>query len=178
MSSRARNEPWPVPRSGAAAWLSPGRSGERLSPLDSPSTLMWRLQTQLSRRFNRDYAKALGITSPAIRLLTLLHERGALNFRLIVEGSLMDKAQVSRTLSPLISGGFVSVAGRGRDGKRLTALSTASLTEDGNRLFEKALIIARRHQLALLRQLSRRERSMLHAVLHRLIRDVENMLIK
>ena len=39
---------------------------------------MWRLYTQLARKFNRDYAEALGITSPAIRLLTLLHERGQL----------------------------------------------------------------------------------------------------
>jgi len=173
MSSGRTKEPWPISNSGAAAWLRPGTSGEHLSPLDSPSTLMWRLYTQLARKFNRDYAEALGITSPAIRLLTLLHERGPLGFRAMVEGSLMDKAQVSRTLSPLVSDGFISVVGTGKNGKRLTASSTASLTVEGDRLFEKALIIARRHQVALLKTLSLQERSMLHAVLHRLIKDVE-----
>lgn len=173
MTSRPKKEPWPFPTGGAAAWVNPGKSGEHLSPLDSPSTLMWRLYTQLARTFNRDYAEALGVTSPAIRLLTLLHERGPLGFRAMVEGSLMDKAQVSRTLSPLITDGYISVSGTGKDGKRLTAASTASLTAGGTRLFEKALVIARRHQVALLKQLSHQERSMLHAVLHRLIRDVE-----
>jgi DNA-binding MarR family transcriptional regulator len=173
MPTQTRNEPWPVSHAGAHAWLNPGKHGERLSPLDSPSTLMWRLYTQLARRFNRDYAEAIGVTSPAIRLLTLLHERGPLSFRLMVEGSLMDKAQVSRTLSPLIAGGFITIAASGKNGRRLTASSSASLTDEGNRLFEKALSIARRHQLALLKKMSHQERAMLHAVLHRLIRDVE-----
>jgi len=158
---------------GVAAWLKPGRSGERLSPLDAPSSLILRLTTLLARRYNRDYDTALGLNSAEVRLITLLHEKGPLPFRQIVERSLMDKAQVSRTLPGLIERGSVEIAGHSPASRRFSATNTATLTVEGRRLFERVRIIARRHQLELLRPLSPAERRMLHAVLHRLIDGIE-----
>jgi len=157
---------------GVGIWIDPGPSGERLTPLDAPSYLIGRLAVQLSRRHARDYVE-LDVTHPDVRLIVLLHEKGPLSFRLIVEGSQMDKAQVSRTLPGLIERGLIVVSGPGNGRKRFSISSTADLTPAGRRLFARILLIARRHQLLLLQQMSVQERRMLHAVLHRLIDDNE-----
>lgn len=109
--------------SGVKAWLEPGARGAHLAPSDSPSYLIWRLSTVLSRRYNRDYAASVGMGTPHVRLITLVVSSGPISFKALVSQSGMDKGQVSRTLADLIERGYIALDGPDRDANRFTTRS-------------------------------------------------------
>jgi DNA-binding MarR family transcriptional regulator len=154
-------------------WIKPGAHGEALNPSDTPSYLILRLSTALSRRYNRDYVDKLGLSTPQVRLLTLVQEEGPITFKAIAARSSMDKAQASRTLAELVAAGYVALSGPDGAATRFTAKVSASLTAKGRALYRRALPIAHRHQMEILDQLSESERRALYVLLHRLLADAE-----
>jgi len=123
----------------------------------------------MSRRFNRDYTTELGLNPPEFKLLALLSQKGPLSHRAIVDGSDMDKAQVSRTVARLLDGGLIALIGTNRSTQRFAASMSAELTESGRSVFAKAMAIGRQRQIEILELMTEEERVVLYRVLHRLI---------
>jgi DNA-binding MarR family transcriptional regulator len=153
----------------AGSWMEPGPNAEQIMSTDSPSYLILKLSTVLSRRFNREFVEQVGVGIPEVRLIGVLYDYEPLKFKQIIWYSMMDKAQASRTLAALIRGGYISLHGPDGPAKRFTARVAAKLTQKGRNEFKKILVIARRHQLEILNQLSREERKSFHDILHHLL---------
>lgn len=153
----------------AANWIDPGENGERITHTDAPSYLLLKLSTILSRRFNRHYVDLIGFGIPEVRLMGMLYDYEPLKFKQIVKHSMMDQAQASRTLAVLIRDGYISLHGPNGAATRFTARVSAKLTAKGRKVSERAIDIAREHQMQILEQLSREERKNFHVVLHRLL---------
>jgi len=174
-SKTNRNKDTQVPALGGAAnWMDPGEKGERITHTDAPSYLILKLSTILSRRFNRRYVELIGFGIPEVRLMGMLYDYEPLKFKQIVKYSMMDQAQASRTLAVLIRDGYISLHGPNGAATRFTARVSAKLTAKGRKVSERAMDIAREHQMQILEQLSREERKSFHTVLHRLLDWVDS----
>jgi DNA-binding MarR family transcriptional regulator len=155
--------------SGANAWANPGPDGARVSPIDGPSSHVFLLSMLLSRRLNRQFQSNVGLSMAQVRLLfhiTLLGDGATL--KQLIQSTLMDKAQMSRTMAGMVKSGYIGFAGPLKRPTRFTARTRAVLRPKGSEVLERALVIARRHHVEVLQELSVDERHILYKLFKRL----------
>lgn len=119
------------------------------------------LQTQVTRHYIAP-ASPVGLTE--WRLMGQIQRHGELHASALSRLSLMDKAQISRALQPLIDRGWVLRRADPAHAKRhLLQLSAA-----GQAVFDEVLARARPYQAALLNALTAEERAVLGRILDKL----------
>ncbi len=119
------------------------------------------LQTQVTRHYIAP-ASPVGLTE--WRLMGQIQRHGELHASALSRLSLMDKAQISRALQPLIEQGWVLRRSDPAHARRhLLQLSAA-----GQKVFDEVLARARPYQAALLNALTAEERAMLDRILDKL----------
>jgi DNA-binding MarR family transcriptional regulator len=107
---------------------------------------------------------------PQARLLfhiTLLGDDSTL--KRLVQSTLMDKAQVSRTMAGLVKEGYIGFAGPLKQPTRFTARTSAVLRAKGSEALERALAVIGGHHAEVLQQFSIEERRILYKVFKRLV---------
>lgn len=119
------------------------------------------LQTQVTRHYIAP-ASPVGLTE--WRLMGQIQRHGELHASALSRLSLMDKAQISRALQPLIDQGWVLRRADPAHARRhLLQLSAA-----GQAVFDEVLARARPYQAALLNALTAQERTALDGILDKL----------
>ena len=119
------------------------------------------LQTQVTRHYIAP-ASPLGLTQ--WRLMGQIQRHGELHASALSRLSLMDKAQISRALQPLIEHGWVLRRTDPAHAKR----HLLCLSPEGLAVFDEVLAKARPYQAALLNALTAEERRMLGCILDKL----------
>lgn len=119
------------------------------------------LQTQVTRHYIAP-ASPVGLTE--WRLMGQIQRHGELHASALSRLSLMDKAQISRALQPLIDRGWVLRRADPQHARR----HLLQLSEAGQALFDEVLFRARPYQAALLNALTADERAMLDRILDKL----------
>lgn len=119
------------------------------------------LQTQVTRHYIAP-ASPVGLTE--WRLMGQIQRHGELHASALSRLSLMDKAQISRALQPLIDRGWVLRRADPQHARR----HLLQLSEAGQALFDEVLSRARPYQAALLNALTAEERAMLDRILDKL----------
>ena len=120
------------------------------------------LQTQVTRHYIAPVTP-VGLTE--WRLMGLLHQHGETHAGALARISLMDKAQISRSLQPLIDRQWVLRRVDPQHGRR----HLLSLSEQGLANFNQVLEQARPFQAALLNALSAEERTALDQIMGKLV---------
>ena len=126
------------------------------------------LQTQVTRHYIAPVTP-VGLTE--WRLMGLLQQHGETHAGALARISLMDKAQISRSLQPLIDRRWVLRRPDPQHARR----HLLSLSEEGKRNFEQVLRQARPFQAALLNALSAQEREALTAIIAKLMQAAEDI---
>ena len=124
------------------------------------------LQTQVTRHYVAPVT-AVGLTE--WRLMGLLQQHGETHAGALARISLMDKAQISRSLQPLIDRGWVLRRADPQHARR----HLLSLSEEGCNHFDQVLQQARPFQAALLNALTAQERESLAAIMTKLTQAAE-----
>lgn len=124
------------------------------------------LQTQVTRHYIAPVT-AVGLTE--WRLMGLLQQHGETHAGALARISLMDKAQISRSLQPLIDRGWVLRRADPEHARR----HLLSLSEEGRSNFDRVLQQARPFQAALLNALTAQERESLAAIMAKLTEAAE-----
>ena len=120
------------------------------------------LQTQVTRHYIAP-ATSVGLTE--WRLMGLLHQHGESHAGALARISLIDKAQISRSLQPLIDRQWVLRRADPQHARR----HLLSLTPEGVAHFERVLKQARPFQAALLNALTQQEREALSQIMAKLM---------
>lgn len=131
-------------------------------------TLANALQAQVTRHYIAP-ASPVGLTQ--WRLMGLLSRHGELHAGALSRISLMDKAQISRSLQPLIDQGWVLRRVDPEHARR----HLLSLTEQGAAVFQQVLAQARPYQAALLNALTPQERAMLDHIMAKLTQAAQRL---
>ena len=126
------------------------------------------LQTQVTRHY---IAPATPVGLAEWRLMGLMHQHGEMHAGALARISLIDKAQISRCLQPLIDRGWILRRIDPEHARR----HLLSLSEEGKRNFEQVLRQARPFQAALLNALSAQEREALTAIIAKLMQAAEDI---
>ena len=126
------------------------------------------LQIQVTRHYIAP-ATPLGLTE--WRLMGLLHQHGELHAGALARISLIDKAQISRSLQPLIDKGWIIKRMDPEHGRR----HLLSLSEAGDAQFHEVLTQARPYQAALLNALTEQERSTLDSIMQKLTEAAQQL---
>lgn len=132
------------------------------------STLSNALQVQVTRHYIAP-ASPVGLTE--WRLMGQIQCHGELHASALSRLSLMDKAQISRALQPLIDRGWVLRRADPTHARRHLLRLSAS----GQAIFDDVLARARPYQAALLNALSAEERGMLDSILCKLTRASQDL---
>ncbi|MDR0226171.1 MAG: MarR family winged helix-turn-helix transcriptional regulator [Burkholderiaceae bacterium] len=119
------------------------------------------LQTRVTRHYIAP-ASPVGLTE--WRLMGQIQRHGELHASALSRLSLMDKAQISRALQPLIDRGWVLSRADPMHARR----QLLQLSASGQAVFDTVLARARPYQAALLNALTREERAMLDRILDKL----------
>ena len=119
------------------------------------------LQTQVTRHYIAP-TTAVGLTE--WRLMGLLHQHGEMHAGALARLSLIDKAQISRCLQPLIDRGWILRRIDPEHARR----HLLSLSGVGQAVFGQVLALARPYQAALWNALSVPERESLAAIMDKL----------
>jgi DNA-binding MarR family transcriptional regulator len=119
------------------------------------------LQTQVTRHYIAP-ASPVGLTE--WRLMGQIQRHGELHASALSRLSLMDKAQISRALQPLIDRGWVLRRADPEHARR----HLLQLSEAGQAVFDDVLARARPYQAALLNALTAEERAQLDRILGKL----------
>ena len=126
------------------------------------------LQTQVTRHY---IAPATSVGLAEWRLMGLMHQHGEMHAGALARISLIDKAQISRCLQPLIDRGWILRRIDPEHARR----HLLSLGEEGLLNFEQVLSQARPFQAALLNALSAQEREALTAIIAKLMQAAEDI---
>lgn len=177
---RGRREP-SLPRRARAAqpqvsWRNPGPEGDRLGVFDFPTFTLGRLVGIIKRSLMPNYVGPFDISIPEWRVLAAVGSASAISFNEIRSTLVMDRSQVSRTLSGLLARGMVeqSVTMRDQRGRGHALHQTkVSLTANGRAIYGGVLALARRQQMVLLNALSLRERGALQQALIKMLAAAE-----
>ncbi len=99
------------------------------------------------------YETRFGLTIPQWRLLAVLNEHAPLSQQDLVNRTLMDKVNVSRTVSSLITRGLVTKKSQDND-KRFQSLT---LTKEGQSVVDEIIPVAKELENSLLGTFSKEE---------------------
>lgn len=155
MSTRKlRNEPCP--------WTALDQDGASLEVEHFLSFHVVRLAHSLQRMSGREYLDPHGLTAPEWRILGFVRRFGPVAFGRLTEHTLMDKAQVSRSVKRLQAQGLLGVETDEAHAQRLVLTVTA----EGRRLHEKVRRAAAKTQVRLLSTLAPAQREALWQALH------------
>lgn len=99
------------------------------------------------------YETRFGLTIPQWRLLAVLNEHAPLSQQDLVNRTLMDKVNVSRTVSSLITRGLVTKKSQDND-KRFQSLN---LTKEGQSVVDEIIPVAKELENSLLGTFSKEE---------------------
>lgn len=121
-----------------------------------------RLANVLQRHSAREYLEPNGLTAPEWRILGFVRRFQPVPFSRITEHTLMDKAQVSRSVKRLHGAGLLDVQGDEAHSQRLVL----SITAAGKRLHEQVRRSAAKAQVRLLSTLAPTQREALWQALH------------
>ena len=123
-----------------------------------------------------NYVGPFGISIPEWRVLAAVGTASAISFNEICTTLVMDRGQVSRALSGLLTRGLVEqlVTVRSRRGRGHALHQTkVRLTAAGRATHEGVLVLAQRQQMILLNALAPRERSALQKALAKMLTAAE-----
>jgi DNA-binding MarR family transcriptional regulator len=121
-----------------------------------------RLANALQRNAARDYLEPNGLTAPEWRILGFVRRFQPVPFGRITEHTLLDKAQVSRSVKRLQAQGLLDVEADEGHAQRLVL----SITPAGKRLHEQVRRAAAKAQVRLLSTLAPSQREALWQALH------------
>lgn len=124
------------------------------------------LSNTISRAIAADYDRAFGLSIWQWRCMAVLGEVPGLTAREVAERTAMDKVAVSRAIAALEGEGHLRREADTRDARA----SRLFLTSSGDETYKAIIPIARRHEQALLGQLSPSERASLEGLLDKLAR--------
>jgi DNA-binding MarR family transcriptional regulator len=171
----------PPKRSRAAAktqssWQSPGTQGEQLGVFDFPTFTLGRLVGIIKRSLMPKYVSPFGITIPEWRVLAAVASASALSFNEICATLVMDRGQVSRTLSGLLARDIVEHCVTRRLARRrghAMHQTKVALTAKGRAVHAGVLPIAQQHQMILLAALDAKERAAFQRALQKVLAAAE-----
>lgn len=132
------------------------------------SALTHALQTQVTRHYIAP-ASCVGLTQ--WRLMGQIQRHGELHASALSRLSLMDKAQISRALQPLLDAGWVLRRADPAHARR----HLLRLSEAGQAVFDEVLAKARPYQAALLNALTGEERATLDRIFDKLTRASQEL---
>lgn len=124
------------------------------------------LSNTVSRAIADDYDRAFGLTIWQWRCMAVLGETPGLTAREVAQRTAMDKVAVSRAIAALEGAGHLRRESDTRDARA----SHLFLTDEGRETYRAIIPIARRHEQALLGQLTPSEQAALEAILDKLAR--------
>ena len=154
-------------RDGESPWTALEEGGARLAFDDFLTTMMSHATNALRRALTAPYAEQAGVTVSEWRMLVVLAEARQLPFMELVARSGADKAQVSRTLRLLERRGLLSLQAEQQGSRKW---QTCHISPHGEELYERVIPLARRRQVAVLRQLDEDDRAVLYRALKALRR--------
>jgi len=146
-------------------WTNLDPSGEGLVVHDFITTRLSALMTALRRQVTMPYASDFGLSITEWRVLSLVAHAGTLPFSDLVVQSTSDKALVSRTTRKLEERNLIEINPESKASKKRIA---CSITPDGQAIYDKAIVIARKRQAEILCTLTRDEREALFSTIEKL----------
>ena len=148
-----------------------GKSGKLDALIQDRITFrLSRLNARLNAQASRILGKRFGISLTQWRVLVMVRALGQPTLTEMARDSHLDKGQLSRSIRGMVVGGLVMASERTESDHRMTRLR---LTQEGERLYEKAWPAMRSRQEALLGAMDESERRTVFDVLDRLDRIAE-----
>ncbi|SEP04360.1 DNA-binding transcriptional regulator, MarR family [Salinihabitans flavidus] len=151
-------------------WTDLDPSGEGLVVHDFLTTRLSALMSALRRQLTMPYASEFDLSVSEWRILSLVAHAGTLPFSKLVVQSTSDKALVSRTIRLLQNRNLIEIGPESESTRKRIA---CSITPEGQALYDKVIVIARRRQAEIICSLTREERETLFTAVTKLQRVLE-----
>jgi len=126
------------------------------------------LSNRVSDAIARQYSERFALSIPEWRVIAVLGQSPNLSAREVASRTAMDKVQVSRAVTNLVSAKRVARTEDGQDAR----ISRLSLTAKGRAIYDEIAPLALHLERVLLSSLSSQERNTLQTLMHKLDRQV------